>query len=379
MATNKILSIIIPTRNREETAIITINTLYKFLSKEDCEIIITDNSDTNTLYDKIKSIIDNDFIKYTYSNEILSTGMNFDRAIPLITGEFCCFIGDDDGINPHIINIIKQLKKKYKFDSLIDNKSTVRFCWKGSINNGTLDIDPYTNKIEIYDTQKEVIKLLKDGGAEYQKYSLPKLYHGFVKSDIVLSIYKTYGHIFSLGISPDLYAVILLTSKIKKVLVYNHPLTISGSSKKSENTHRSTTSSTISIENAPHFRGFHNYKWSSYVPFIYSPYTVWAESCVHALNMIGEDDKLRFMNKKILGIQIIQRDPKYQKEIINFLDIKYNKHFILKYYRYQFFINDIIYRIKVKLERILHGTPKQHIENLDTIEDAILIIQKEDE
>ena len=95
--------------------------------------------------------------------------------------------------------------------------------------------------------------------------------------------------------------------------------------------------------------------------------------------MIGEDDKLRFMNKKILGIQIIQRDPKYQKEIINFLDIKYNKHFILKYYRYQFFINDIIYRIKVKLERILHGTPKQHIENLDTIEDAILIIQKEDE
>ena len=107
---NYILSIIIPTRNRERYAFDCVMQILES-TNSDVQVVIQDNSDTDSLYNKF---IDSPFlsrIKYSYSNEVLSFVVNFSNAVSQADGEYVCMIGDDDGINPEIVKFVYWAKE----------------------------------------------------------------------------------------------------------------------------------------------------------------------------------------------------------------------------------------------------------------------------
>ena len=121
---NPLVSIIIPTRNRQ---IYASKTVHQILSlKQDIEIIVQDNSDNEDLYKDLKECIVQNKIKYEYEKKVLPFSENYDRATEQVTGKYLCAIGDDDGILPNItacanwmdskgIDIVKPAKDQVYF------------------------------------------------------------------------------------------------------------------------------------------------------------------------------------------------------------------------------------------------------------------------
>ncbi|MEG2541541.1 MAG: glycosyltransferase, partial [Clostridia bacterium] len=93
----KILSIIIPTKNRQEYCIAAIKHICELSVRTDFEIVIQDNSDDDSLRQAVASIGDKRVI-YNYHGGVLSFVDNFSEGFEHSCGEYVCYIGDDDTV-----------------------------------------------------------------------------------------------------------------------------------------------------------------------------------------------------------------------------------------------------------------------------------------
>ena len=105
-----LLSIIIPTKNRQVYCLKSIRQILGVVSK-DVEIIVQDNSDDNSLSEEFKSQ-EFEMVKYNYHSGVLSFVDNFSEAVSLCSGKYVCMIGDDDGVLPIIEKVTKYCDKK---------------------------------------------------------------------------------------------------------------------------------------------------------------------------------------------------------------------------------------------------------------------------
>ena len=133
MDSNKIdqplISVVIPTRNRFEyvkSAIISILDI----NDRRIELVIQDNSDSEELKLWINDNINDVRLKYNYFDLPLSFIGNFSEGVGVSTGEYICIIGDDDGINPEIIDAVAWLKQE-NIDCL-SVKNIVNYVWPDS-------------------------------------------------------------------------------------------------------------------------------------------------------------------------------------------------------------------------------------------------------
>ncbi len=98
----KVVSVLIPTRNRTELAIKAVRSALA-QTYHSIEVVITDNSDTNQLGELLASISD-ERIKYIKNLENIGPILNWRKALTLANGEYCIILPDDDYlINPFYI------------------------------------------------------------------------------------------------------------------------------------------------------------------------------------------------------------------------------------------------------------------------------------
>ena len=88
---NKLLSIIIPTKNRQVYCIESIQSILEDID-EQCEIIIQDNSTDDSLSNMIKGLKVKNII-YNYIPEPLSFVENFEQALTLSSGKYFMILG----------------------------------------------------------------------------------------------------------------------------------------------------------------------------------------------------------------------------------------------------------------------------------------------
>ena len=186
-----LLSIVIPTCNRTEYAICAINSILSIPDPR-LELIIQDTSDSSELEAYIHFNIRDTRLRYQYNPPPrLSMVDNFNAGIGLATGEYICAIGDDDGINPEIIEAT-QWAKENGIDALTP-KHLVNYYWPQTITYqsgatqikpGCLSITKFSGKFSESDTQLAIVKLFRNGIANYLSFNLPKLYHGIVKKNL---------------------------------------------------------------------------------------------------------------------------------------------------------------------------------------------------
>lgn len=208
-----LLSIIIPTKNRHVKLIETVNSILKFLDDKKLEIIIQDNSDDNKYLINRINFENHENVKYYYDNSVKDSVANFNDAIKNATGEYFTVIGDDDFVNPYIIDAVIKLKES-KIDVLIYPRGV--YYWPDVkfeksymfFESSTLQFYN-SNKFffEEKNSQSELKKILKNGGIDIG--GGPCLYHGIAKKQVLDRIYNKFGS-YILGYSPDISSTITL-------------------------------------------------------------------------------------------------------------------------------------------------------------------------
>ena len=300
--TTPLLSIVIPTRNRMPYAISAIESILRN-PHPGIELVIQDNSDSRGIETYVLANIEDSRLRYRYAPVPLSFVHNFNAAVELATGEYVSIIGDDDGVNPEIMEAAAWAKS-HDLDCLAVN-NTVNYLWEGTgapstvftkVVGGALSVWDFEGTIDHADVRKELEKLMHNGGLYYLNFKLPKLYHGLVHRRCLAAVREKAGAYFG-GLSPDIFASLAIACVARRVAVTDYPLTIPGAC--------STSGSVVegaikrhsrNLDDAPHFRFRGEYHWSELVPSIYCRETIWVDSGVAALRAMGRDDLVEQLN-----------------------------------------------------------------------------------
>ena len=97
-----LLAVVVPTRNHREYVTSAIKSLLRIPAAE-IEVVVEDNSDTNELQGWSSRRPRMAGSPTTTSSEPTSQTGNFNRSLRGVTAEYVAFIGDDDGVNPEIV------------------------------------------------------------------------------------------------------------------------------------------------------------------------------------------------------------------------------------------------------------------------------------
>ncbi|MBT2869260.1 glycosyltransferase family 2 protein [Chromobacterium violaceum] len=295
----KMLSIVIPTKNRYNTLMPVLDVLCSNFSDADVEIIVEDNSDDNSLFIKYLSNINSNHILYHHNIKKVSIVENAESALKRASATYVLFIGDDDIVSPHIISFLRKLKEEnseieaisypagyYWWDSVRFKKETPFYSACALWYPSETDL-----KIHMQNTLEELDFALYQGGTAI--FNLPRLYHGIVKNSVLDMIRTRAGKLIN-GASPDMALSVALSLTITEHAYVNFPLTVYGASKNSgggltaENKHYGR------IEDQKHLPKDSIENWSSNLPRIWSENIVYAQSIIEVLRAFNSTKKINF-------------------------------------------------------------------------------------
>lgn len=322
-----LLSILIPTRNRQKYAISTITSILS-IPAPDLELVVHDNSDSRDLEEYIRSNINDSRLRYNYTSTPQSMIDNWDAAVSLASGKYVCLIGDDDGVNPEIIeatrwadmNDIDALKPAVSVYYLWPESGVSSILFRNMSTNGGLTIKPFYGKLIRPDPEVEMRKVVQSGGWNYLATEIPRHYYGIVKRKYLNEARKRTGASFG-GVSPDIFAALAIANFTKNVVSIDYPLTIVGVSKSSGSAVGARGEDVGNLEDVPHFVYTGAYKstdikWAEIIPRFHCTQTIWANATVAALKALGRDDLLRDFDLPLLVADCVATHPKYTRIIL---------------------------------------------------------------
>lgn len=283
------LSIIIPTRNRQDYLLYAVNTIVQYCPS--AEIIVCDNSSSDKLRDILAAHISGGNIRYSYSSEYLSVVDNFERALKMSTGKYVMFIGDDDSVGPGLQEVV-DWAIEFNVDAVVSyrDKFLVSYFWPGvqskyygngyAANMFVHDFSGEAFKIDPIESLRSVADVCGSSGLG----SLPRAYHGLVARSVLDRVTLKHGRVFG-GVSPDIYSATLIASECSSAYVVDFPFVIPGASSVSTAGQGAAQSDRTSLRNTEHTARFGDgLIWDELIPEFYSPHTVWAFSLKKALD-----------------------------------------------------------------------------------------------
>lgn len=366
-----ILSIIIPTKNRQQYCVQSIEQIIA-LNIPNIEICIQDNSDSDVLRSMIPSSI-KDSIIYNYTPGIQSFISNFEAAVDLASGDYLCMIGDDDGILPSILDVA-QYARDNRVDCVIPSLDIVYF-WPScppiipGAENGLLQITSREKVVKSINPKKELKKLLKSAIQDYTSFGVPRLYHGIVSRRCLDRIKDKTGHLFG-GLTPDMYIATALSLVSESVISISEPITISGICPTSGSSDSASGKHTGELKDAPHFVGHASYEWSSIIPPFYSVDTIWADTLMHALDDLKMEEYKPLFNLSLFCRICLRRYPHYSSVVKSHL-------FRHKGYTSHSFLGVIRYKLLCMFNKVYQKTHSQKrvsVKGVDTILAACNIV-----
>ncbi len=378
--TKYLLSIIIPTRNRQKYCKAAVSQILEH-SWENVEVCVQDNSDDDSLREWVNSL-NSGHVVYNYHPGTLSFVDNFSEAVSLAHGEYLSMIGDDDGILPSILTLVETMRHE-KADAAIPALSFIYF-WPSQQHlvdkseHGLLLAHLYSEQpgepVKVINGGEDGLRdLLHNGIQNYNRYDIPRLYHGIIRREVLEKVKSKTGHYFG-GLTPDMYMVVALSLTCNKILRVNYSVTISGICSTSGSSDSATGKHTGELKDAPHFRGHEKYEWDKLIPAFYSVDTIWGDTLLHALKELNRFDLVPFFNLSLfLGIcnenyhefsDVILQHAKNNG--CSIIEIKYS----LTVYK----LKKLFRRINRKIERTFFcrglGKYNSRIEDLSDIQEA---------
>ncbi|QBC43122.1 glycosyltransferase [Iodobacter fluviatilis] len=278
---SKLLSIIVPSKNRQELLMAMINH-YNCLCREGVEIIIYDNS---SLPVQDLSIFGGG-IRYIHDSEQLSVGANFSKAIDSANGEFLTIIGDDDEIClKNYDKLLLQLKDT-NFDAISAPIFDIKF-WRGTSTKftGVFTEDTLISPNFIGKSLIRIVFLVSSLFRSRMSsfwimapdlWAHPKAYFGIVRKKCLIQGLENNGE-RAVYLSPDAYLMGRM-SRFDNIKILTEQLFIPGTSQ-SSTSHLSNQRSHIGlISEQKHFDINDLKKLPKNVPDSFLPEVIWAAS-----------------------------------------------------------------------------------------------------
>ncbi|WP_277980490.1 glycosyltransferase family 2 protein [Sphingomonas phyllosphaerae] len=284
-----LLSIVIPTHERFRYARETVRVILDMI--DDVEVIVSDTSVTNawaeTRFDDSRGRL-----KVVRPGSGISVVENFNAALTRTTGDFVCFIGDDDLVTPAIMNIVRQ--------AAADNVEVARvsfpilFYWADYRHRaqpeayaGTVWASHYSGCVRPLDPTAA----LDFASAQLGRgvFNMPRAYCGIVSRALIERVVARYGALFG-GVSPDIYSAALLAAEARRAVDIDFPAIVPGASGASTAGQSAAGQHVGGLRDNDHIRPFKDLVWHPFVPEFYSVPTVWSYSLIRALERIDGRD-----------------------------------------------------------------------------------------
>jgi len=288
------------------------------IPSQQLEIIVHDNSETNELENYVNNEIKDYRLVYRHTKERLDMVANFSKAIKFAHGEYITFIGDDDGVNPEIIEATLWANSK-RLDALSPT-NLAQYRWPdmnmriyGYKLAGELTVKNFTGKIKSAYPEEAMRTCAKLAGTKFG--SLPKIYYGLVKLECMEQLKKATGTYFP-GPTPDLAGAMAVANYIKNMCIIDYPLFLPGASAEGLGGWIVWKKHQGRLEDYPHLPNQYICNWSRIVPKFFSGSTIWGEDVVQALMAVGRIDILRDFNVPLLHAKCVAFNPAYFIKIL---------------------------------------------------------------
>lgn len=331
-----LLSIVVPVKNNYECLKSIIN-LSNEKSVSSIEFIIQDNTEKNKEIIEYINKEKKENLKYFHIKENISMSENFNRAILNASGEYILILGADDNISSKILDVVKYIDLN-DIESAIFKKA--KYNWPGMKfrihqNLPNLIIPRSKDVIREINCEKEFIRLLKRGMVSIGK--LPNPYHGIVKRDLLIQVFKITGTCVP-GASPDMAMAVALTQIVKKHVIVELPYVLSGHSFNSAGGKGARREHKGDLKNKNFLPLNVEENWPRKIPKLWTNPTIYADSLFSSLKSMNKEEKLHKFNYLANYSNIISFFPEYKQILNDFIDKKPNIYFKIFFNLFLIFI-----------------------------------------
>lgn len=297
-----LLTIVIPTHNRSQYAIYSIQSILN-LNEKGIELIVSDTSTDGkleVLVEELELTQSRVVFNYTKHSQRLDMTENHNFSLSQVTGEYVCLIGDDDSVSPELYDVAKWAKKRNI--KLITPKVKASYNWPdfvtkvyGDKHCTRLYLPQKIGGIELKNSHSALRDAL-DRSCQGTD-GLPKLYHGLVSSSLLSELFSKTGA-YVHGSSPDMSAAIGLAFISKDFYELDYPLTIPGASGGSNTGRSALNKHKGKMSTESQTSAFIRSGWNEFIPKFFSVETVWAHAAVATLEKLDIDhiNKFNFLN-----------------------------------------------------------------------------------
>jgi glycosyltransferase involved in cell wall biosynthesis len=322
-----LLSIIIPTKNRQYTCLHAIESAL-LIDNYDFEIIIQDCSDTDILRtDILKKFGQDTRIKYDYTSDLPDMTTNWNRAYDRATGKYQCGIGDDDGVLIEIYELAKWANEN-KIAAVV-NGSSIIYIWpdfKSHFFTGSFVIPKKSDgSIKYLRNHNEMIDSLCEVPS-FLFSKLPMVYHCLISRDKIINQAKAANKKLFHGTALDVYSSIAFSKFYDNYVSVDFPFTMKGSSAKS-NSGRS-----YNKKIQEHFKEYKNHDYGKICPPTPTLETILLESIEKGLHDISQTKKMEKLNIPLFYAKIVAREYRYFKVILSYC--KQNFKSLLEWFKF---------------------------------------------
>lgn len=227
------LTICVPSRNRQFCFEQTIRDLIRS-TRSDIEFVFADNSDDASIMNNFMAGIADPRIRYLPSaDRTLSMMDNWERTVAVATGEWVCVIGDDDYVDPDVVEIIGRIEQRAeKVDAIAWNRTAV--TWgdepRGETQTATFSM---ANRVVRSPHHAMMDRLFGWLGATHVVHCPYGIYHGAVHRDAILRVKTQYSNrCFEHPVVDYDFCHKLLTSSTNLIFI-DRPMSVLGVCKKS--------------------------------------------------------------------------------------------------------------------------------------------------
>jgi len=348
-----IVSIVIPTKNRPKTLEKLIESILEW-PIQNFEIVVNDNSDDNILTQKLinKYMLDSR-LKYFYHEGYLSMSSNCGMAIEKATGEYICFLGDDDGVTSCVVKLCEWMETN-NIDTA--NFSKASYTWpdlaKKIDNRETLEGELILPECEyVYksiDSTEELRTFLSKG--LFCKFSGPVPYHGVARKNIFEMVVSKTNECFPAP-TPDFSGLISASIYSNRHIYIPLPIVCSGQSLNSAGGLGRRGRHIGELSAVSSFSKKDVDDWSSLLPKYWSSITVNSESTIKTLEALNEIELLELLNIERLYASMVNHVPSYSiRTIRKFLDLKQTHTKKLSGIKFIYYLFEVMFfRLKSRL------------------------------
>ncbi len=224
-------SILIPTRDRQETFVHALATVVA-QPGDDFEIVVADNASRPGVREAVEAVTSVP-IRYVRSDTALTMDANWEKGLDACRGAFITILGDDDGFLPSTLEAARRILDMTQANLLSWDCHT--YWWPDTIvpwNRNTLIVG-YGGSLYAKQSRPTLVGFMK-GSVPFG--SLPMLYNSFAHRSLVEAIKQTHGTYFPVPSIPDVVSGVLLLSLTERFVHSDRPLTVRGNSGRSQGT-----------------------------------------------------------------------------------------------------------------------------------------------